>query len=669
MFHSVTLTRRMVAAVVTLFALGVAVPVGAVTGTLPPQAAPAVVNPDEPLPGTAKNVTLVGHLAPPGANTSTPAGEYAALGLAGNCAYIARRNFNSTGQANNGLGVQIVDVSNPAAPVYKGTIPNTGFQDSTARELRAIAQYRLLIILHYSKFTGGGVNEQLDQSNAVSTGGSNIMQAFRINPDCSTSHLADYNMGPLKPHEFYTWLDPQRPGRVIAYITTPFGPGEMEVVDFSSCSALAGHPAPTSCTPQLLTLWDGAYPQAATAGCSNSCIGNYLHSLSISPDGRTGLMAFWNGGFFTVDTSQIADDQPNPVVVGEASTSLRDDWSTKGTGQGGDAHSAVWVPADLSRNSVKPYVVLTDEDYLGIGDCPFGWLHIDQLQAIAPGVNRPIPLSSYGLKENLLQQEAELITNAGGQTSRLNAALGDPATCSGFTRDHPGFMANDPAWPGGMIPANTFSAHNPTTLPDLVLTTWYGGGFQVVNIHDPAHPSEGGYFVPKPEPAVAEEMDDSSGTFLGCYFPQAPAASNGNNNCSIRDANQNTVNYTVNPQVEGWSYPIVKDGLIYFVDNRNGLYIVSYDGKYGSEVGKTKFAEGNSNNDAQLLGLHGPRAAAGSVAKTATSGQPAAATAARSLSARAAAQKLPVVPAWPLALLLPLLIIAGAVGLRLLRRR
>lgn len=655
--------RRAVPLVVGLAGLAVAAPAGAISATTA-QAAPAVVSPYEPIPGTARNVSLVGHLAPPGLTGTTPAGQYAALAMAGDCAYIGRRNFNSTGQADDGLGVQIVDISNPAAPVYRGAIPGTVFTDSTARELRAIAQYRLLIILNYSKFTGGGVNNA-----AASTGGFNVMQAYRINPDCSATHLADYDMGPLKPHEFYVWVDPKVAGRVIAYVSSPFGPGELEVLDFSSCSAV-GASVPSGCAPSLLTIWDGAYPQPSTAAVSNSGIGNYVHSLAITPDGRTGLMAFWNGGFFTVDTSQVADGRANPIIVGEASTSFRDDWSLHNgpTGQGGDAHSAVWVPSDLGRSTLKPYVVLTDEDYLGIGDCPFGWLHIDQLQSLPGGLFRPLPLSSFGLPENTLKQEAAVIANAGGQTSQLNSLLGDPGTCSGYTRDHaaagkPAYIAADPNWPGGQVPANTYSSHNPTTLPDLVLLTWYGGGFQVVDIHDPAHPSSAGYLVPTPEPVVDEELDDSSGQYLGCYFPQTPSATNGQSNCSIRDANRNTVNYSVHPQVAGWSYPIIKDGLIYFVDNRNGLYIVKYTGAFSKEVTHTRFAEGNSNQNSTSFGRAPDASVPAGAAAPAV-----AAPAGNALAARPAAalgRRLGVSPAALLLLtVVPLLVLAAVVSAR-----
>ena len=44
-----------------------------------------------------------------------------------------------------------------------------------------------------------------------------------------------------------------------------------------------------------------------------------------------------------------------------------------------------------------------------------------------------------------------------------------------------------------------------------------------------------------------------------------------------------------------WSYPIVKDGLIYLVDLRNGLYILRYSGPCQEELDGLGFLEGNSN--------------------------------------------------------------------------
>jgi hypothetical protein len=47
--------------------------------------------------------------------------------------------------------------------------------------------------------------------------------------------------------------------------------------------------------------------------------------------------------------------------------------------------------------------------------------------------------------------------------------------------------------------------------------------------------------------------------------------------------------------VEMWSYPVIRDGLIYVVDARNGLYVLRYDGPWSEQVESEAFSEGNSN--------------------------------------------------------------------------
>ncbi len=50
-----------------------------------------------------------------------------------------------------------------------------------------------------------------------------------------------------------------------------------------------------------------------------------------------------------------------------------------------------------------------------------------------------------------------------------------------------------------------------------------------------------------------------------------------------------------NEKVVMWSYPVIKDGLIYVIDLRNGLYVLEYEGRFEREVKKIDFLEGNSN--------------------------------------------------------------------------
>lgn len=114
----------------------------------------------------------------------------------------------------------------------------------------------------------------------------------------------------------------------------------------------------------------------------------------------------------------------------------------------------------------------------------------------------------------------------------------------------------------------SYSTHNPTLTKNLAFITWHSGGLQVVSIENPLQPVKVAEFMPEPLPSVGTED---------------PALSSGFD------------------KVVMWSYPIIKDGLIYVVDIRNGLYILKYHGPFADEVAAIRFLEGNSNlGEAQL---------------------------------------------------------------------
>jgi hypothetical protein len=119
----------------------------------------------------------------------------------------------------------------------------------------------------------------------------------------------------------------------------------------------------------------------------------------------------------------------------------------------------------------------------------------------------------------------------------------------------------------------SYSTHNPLVLPQLVIDSWHSGGLQAVNIADPKRPAQAGWFSPDPLQSVA--LED-------------PALSRGPN------------------KVVMWSFPIIRNGLIYVVDIRNGLYILRYSGFQQQRVDHIAFLEGNSNlGDAAKLGGEG----------------------------------------------------------------
>ena len=114
----------------------------------------------------------------------------------------------------------------------------------------------------------------------------------------------------------------------------------------------------------------------------------------------------------------------------------------------------------------------------------------------------------------------------------------------------------------------SFSAHNPTLTKNLAFITWHSGGLQAVSIENPLQPTQVTQFLPEPLPSVATED---------------PALSSGPD------------------KIVMWSYPIIKDGLIYVVDVRNGFYILKYHGPFEDEIAAIRFLEGNSNlGEAQM---------------------------------------------------------------------
>jgi hypothetical protein len=127
---------------------------------------------------------------------------------------------------------------------------------------------------------------------------------------------------------------------------------------------------------------------------------------------------------------------------------------------------------------------------------------------------------------------------------------------------------NDPSTCATWNPPRTsYSAHNPTLTPHIAFSTWHSGGFQAVSIQQAHRPYQLAEFFPEP---LAEVMLED------------PRLS------SDPDTGRHE-------KVVMWSYPIIRDGLIYVVDLRNGLYVLRYRGAFEREVGRIGFLEGNSN--------------------------------------------------------------------------
>ena len=341
------------------------------------------------------------------------------IAVAGKCVYVGDRYYSSssTEKTRPNGGIAIIDASDPAAPHQTGVIPPVEL--STQREMRADAGLGILVVEGYSPFIDGWT----PGSPAI-----NYLQVWDIHSDClHPKLLSTYDFGPRAPHEFFLWKDPKHPGRALAYVTFTIYSPDLMVLDLSD-------PA----DPALAGVYDLGIDQAQkTQDFADESGSGYTHSLTVSDDGTRAYMAGWDYGFWTLDTSMLADPPAggvgvmHPVGIGKLD-------------YGHNVHSAVVIPG---RNEA----VFTQEDYANAGHgCPFGVLRTGSL------------------------------TGDGGATldGQFSLPENDPKNCG---------QKN-----------GTFSSHNPTLFHDLALLTWYSGGLRAVDLSDPKHLHEDGAFVPDP---------------------------------------------------------------------------------------------------------------------------------------------------------------------------
>lgn len=479
----------------------------------------------------AQNLTVVGHskiegIRPDGKLAGGPLGNNGGIALIGDCAYVGRWH-----EYNAKYNVQIVDVneSSPTFTQVVGSVPNSVINGGVSREIRAIdlPNFKMLTVLTF----GQSVPDRTH----------NFLLFFTFpSGDCRAPVLTgSFDMKALRGHEFFQWLDPKNQvdghPRILEYVTTPVGPGNIIVVD-------ASKPA----EPMLIGAYQDVQPVVSPHYAVQG-LGTYAHSISLTPDGTEAYISDWDGGFFTLDTTACTLGVPACALVpkGSMSVPLRYDAGTSPLV--GDTHSAVALPGTNA-------VVVGDEIYATTDGCPFGWMHIIDKGTPAIPASQ---ISEFKLPEN----SASACGPRSGTVPQLGDA--DPTATS---------LVNERNASGLPIDG-TFTMHNQTVTGHFVFVTWYGGGFRVVNLTDPSHPTEAGMFVPAPVAATKTTPDTSA--------PIWGADAEAGNDWLIAM----------------WSYPIIRNGRIYVCDMRNGLYILAptAGAPFSAEVASTAFVEGNSN--------------------------------------------------------------------------
>lgn len=472
-------------------------------------------------PGTSRNVELVGHepLFNRGMNAAP------ALFDEEDVIYIGNRTdgsstcgFGDPRRDEDGVdtckhpnpGILVVDVSDPTDPSVVNEIgpPHAGLPSETTRELRVWPERKLLMSLN---FRCNPIIHACDGGSVTPT-----YRFFDLSDPTDPQFLSEWVPrqadGTIRtPHEFYLWEDPSDADRALLWMSMPAlstnpDDAQMMIADISA--------VPDGDDPALVAQgnWNQLFPGSEDPDNFDRNLA--LHSMTPRPDGKETHLAYLSGHFLVLDTTEVVRDAEPGTVIDLNDNLLTPPENRPTWPNPNPAHSAVPFPG-------RPFSFVTDEVYgtftrSNFG-CPYGWVHNIQIGDPA----EPEVIGEYRIAEN---------------------------SC--------------PAPSQGDQERSSFGSHNPTLTRRLGLVTWHSGGFQAINIQNPAEPRQAGWFTPEPLAEVANED---------------PALS------------------ADGSEIVMWSFPIVDDGVIYAVDIRNGLYVLEYDGPHADDVRTLDFLEGNSN--------------------------------------------------------------------------
>ena len=384
-------------------------------------------------PGTSRNFDLVGH------NALFSRGMNAAIAVYHNYLYVGNRADVSTQPVHP--GILVVDVQNGARPRVVGEIPPppTG---QTTRELRVWPQKNLLMVMRFICVPlthGCPLTPDVWSIDFYDLTGTNASQ-----PQFIGSYVPS-----VKPHDMYLWVDPKRPGRALLYLSTPSGDvtrANLIVTDISRAR-------------------EGVFTEIATFTANplfspeqRATLRPRSHSMWVSEDGTRTHLSYLSGGFFVLDSSDVANAVANPQLRLLTPVTNSPRWPNQ------TVHSSIPLPG-------RPYVVTTDELYgerlnpdpTNVHGCPWGWAHVLDIRDPA----NPRVIAEYKTEANT--------------ASFCSTPLGQDDVSSSHT------------------------AHNPTAFSDLAFISWHSSGLQAISLVDPARPRQAGWFTPTPLPSVARE--------------------------------------------------------------------------------------------------------------------------------------------------------------------
>ena len=521
-------------------------------------------------PGTAKNVQLVGQNPLFGRGMNAAAANYKHYLYVGNRTDGSRRCGFGDPRRSNGLdtcphphpGILIVDIKNPANPTVVGEIPaplNSAGQPVgiTSREVRVWPEKKLLMTMN---FRCSSLLHACPPTNDTTSPFDIKFFSLKdpVNPKFISHYVPTSNAGlQVKPHEMFLWADPNNEDRALLFISTPALDADpsipnLLVVDISRVSSGG------SVTEVAEGNWNDRYPGTnqpnypfdsnSPDGCGPYDCNLFVHSMSVKPDGSLTFLALEAGHFLVLDTSQVAAGLPNPQLVLLTDPTNRPVWLQ-------DPLDPTAVPGEFPGGCASQRIV---SGILSSQNCPNSHSAVK-----VPG--RRLALTTDEVYGTLT------FLNQGCRWGWMRLIdVSNPAMP--FITGEYMIDENSPSFCGSALDdavteaTRSYSTHNPTLTRHLAIIDWHSGGLQIIDTTNPANPVQAGFFVPDPPASVANEDPGLS---------QGTASRN---------------NKTV-----FWSYPIIKDGLIYVIDIRNGLFVFKYTGPHSQEVREIEFLEGNSN--------------------------------------------------------------------------
>jgi hypothetical protein len=509
------------------------------------------------------------------------AGDGRGLGVAGNCIFVGHENGAGKRHAINIFKIAADPVKQP--PVQVGEIPANvvGNQGNDDRELRSLV---------YKTSTGQ------DRYILVRNGGGNNsgrLEAYRIdmNTCLPTAHSEPTDFS-IQTHEFFLWHDPANANRVLAFVTNwsgglpdPEHPGlkmpdaiVMAMTDektgemLQKAKFLAGFSLaevggpPINEKPDATGLFsDGRFldfsqlrNRSGRGGNFQSQEQNRLHSLSVSDDGERVYVAGTTAGFYILNSEAVAHHTDAELAAGTGGCNQR---STIVNGENGviDASRLSALAGDCLHmvinddpglkaylaSSVSPqakaerYLVLLTRSrfdvYPPINGTPTAThsaVIVPNRPALVRGNTKNRPAYVWVTDENggcplnyarMLSIESEIVPIMVGAFAIPDNRLED---CLDQANTEPN---------GDRRRAVPQQNHNPTVFKNLVFNGWYGHGIRIVDISNPHTPREVGYAITLPH-GIAR------------------------------------------------TYPVFRDGLIYWVDNRTGLHVGRYTGPRADEL-------------------------------------------------------------------------------------